>query len=181
MDFEITDEQRQIREEVSRFAENEVKPAAREYDRAEKTPHDLIEKGAEMGLTCAQIPVEYGGAGYDALDVAIIIEEMYAADPGIAAAILGTAFGSEAIVEFGTEDQKERFLPPLARGEKIMGSAISEPDTGSDVSSVSTRARKDGDEWVLNGTKMWITNGSVGDFFIVLCETDPDADGRPRP
>ncbi|MFB6178708.1 MAG: acyl-CoA dehydrogenase family protein [Halorientalis sp.] len=194
MNFEITDEQAQIRTEVRRFAENEIEPVATEYDVAEKTPHDLIEKGAEMGLTGAQIPIEYGGAGYDALDVAIIIEEMYAADPGIAASILGTAFGSEAIVGFGSEEQKETYLPPLARGEKIMGSAISEPDTGSDVSSVSTRAEKsesrsdsnqsgataeqDGDEWVINGNKMWITNGSVGDFFVVLCETDPDADGR---
>ncbi|WP_136715632.1 acyl-CoA dehydrogenase family protein [Halorientalis salina] len=178
MNFEITDEQQQIRDEVRRFAENEIKPVAKEYDREEKTPHDLIEKGAEMGLTGAQIPIEYGGAGYDALDVAIIIEEMYAADPGVGGAILGTAFGSEAIVGFGTEEQKEKYLPPLANGEKIMGSAISEPDTGSDVSSVSTRAEKDGDEWVVNGNKMWITNGSVGDFFVVLCETDPDADGR---
>jgi alkylation response protein AidB-like acyl-CoA dehydrogenase len=178
MDFELTAEQRQIRDEVARFAENEVKPVAREYDREEKTPFDLIDKGAEMGLTGAQIPVEYGGAGYDALDVAIIIEEMYAADPGIAGGVLGTAFGAEAIIGFGTDEQKEEYLPPVARGEKIMGSAISEPDTGSDVSSVSTQAEKDGDEWVINGTKMWITNGSVGDFFVVLCETDPAADGR---
>jgi alkylation response protein AidB-like acyl-CoA dehydrogenase len=178
MDFELSPEIEQIRSEVNRFAENEVKPVAREYDREEKTPHELIEKGAEMGLTGAQIPMEYGGAGYNALEVAIIIEELYAADPGIAGAILGTAFGSEAIIEFGTEEQKEKYLPPLAEGEAIMGSAISEPDTGSDVSSVSTRAEKDGDEWVINGNKMWITNGSVGDFFIVLCKTDPDADGR---
>jgi alkylation response protein AidB-like acyl-CoA dehydrogenase len=81
-------------------------------------------------------------------------------------------------VEFGTEAQKEEYLPPLAKGEAIMGSAISEPGTGSDVSSVSTTAEKDGDEWVLNGNKMWITNGSVGDFFVVLCKTDPGAEGR---
>ncbi|RXK51367.1 acyl-CoA dehydrogenase family protein [Halorientalis pallida] len=178
MDFELSDELRQIREEVRRFGENEIEPVAKEHDDKEKTPHELIEKGAEMGLTGAQIPVEYGGAGYDALEVAIIIEELYAIDPGCAGAILGTAFGSEAIVGFGTEDQKAEYLPPLAKGEAIMGSAISEPDTGSDVSSISTRAEKDGDEWVINGNKMWITNGSVGDFFVVLCRTDPDAEGR---
>jgi alkylation response protein AidB-like acyl-CoA dehydrogenase len=178
MDFELSEEQRQIREEVRRFADNEIRPVAKEYDREEKTPFDLIEKGAEMGLCGAQIPIEYGGAGYEMLDVAIIVEELYAADPGIAGSILGTAFGSEAIIAFGTDDQKERWLPDLASGDAICGSAISEPDTGSDVSSVSTRAEKDGDEWVINGNKMWITNGSVGDFFVVLCKTDPDADGR---
>ena len=178
MDFELSDQQEQLRKEVRRFAENEVRPVATEYDRAEKFPHEVVEKGAEMGLTGAQIPIEYGGAGYDALDVAIIIEELYAADPGVGGSVLGTAFGSEAIVAFGTEEQKEEYLPPLAEGEAIMGSAISEPDSGSDVSSVSTRAEKDGDEWVINGNKMWITNGSVGDYFVVLCKTDPDAEGR---
>jgi acyl-CoA dehydrogenase len=178
MDFELSDQQEQLRTEVRRFAENEVRPVATEYDRAEKFPFEVVEKGAEMGLCGAQIPIEYGGAGYNALDVAIIIEELYAADPGVGGSVLGTAFGSEAIVGFGTEEQKEEYLPPLAEGEAIMGSAISEPDTGSDVSSVSTTAEKDGDEWVVNGNKMWITNGSVGDYFVVLCETDPEAEGR---
>jgi acyl-CoA dehydrogenase len=178
MDFELSDEQQHIREEVRRFAENEIRPVAKEYDREEKAPLDLIEKGAEMGLTGAQIPVDYGGAGYDTLDVALVVEELYAADPGIAGSILGTAFGSEAIIAFGTDDQKDRWLPDLAAGDAICGSAISEPHAGSDVASISTRAEKDGDEWVINGNKMWITNGSIGDFFVVLCQTDPDADGR---
>ena len=178
MDFELSDELRQIREEVRRFGENEIEPVANEYDKAEKFPHEVVEKGAEMGLTGTKIPVEYGGAGYSTLESIVIAEELYAIDPGIAGAVLGTAFGCEAIQEFGTEEQKERFLPDVAKGEKISGAAISEPDTGSDVSSVSTRAEKDGDEWVVNGNKMWITNGSVGDFFVVLCKTDPEAEGR---
>ena len=178
MDFELSDEQRQIREEVRRFGENEVVPVASEYDRREEAPLDLIEKGAEMGLTGPQIPMEYGGAGYDTLDVALVIEELYAADPGIAGSILGTAFGSEAILAFGTDEQKERWLPDLASGDAICGSAISEPHAGSDVASIATSAERDGDEWVVDGNKMWITNGSIGDFFVVLCRTDPDADGR---
>jgi len=178
MDFELSDQQQQIRDEVRRFGENEIEPIATEYDREEKFPHEVLDEAARMGLLGAQIPMEYGGAGYDALDVAIIIEELYAADPGVGGAVLGTAFGSEAIVAFGTEEQKEEYLPPLAEGEAIMGSAISEPDTGSDVSSVSTTAEKDGDEYVINGNKMWITNGTVGDFFTVLCKTDPEAEGR---
>jgi len=178
MDFQLTDEQRQIRDEIARFAENEIKPVATEYDTEEKFPREIVEKAAEMGLTGANIPLEYGGAGYDTLTNAIIAEELFAADPGIGLSIQSAAFGADAIIGFGSEAQKEEYLEPVATGDAIMGAAISEPDTGSDVSSVSTQARKDGDEWVVNGTKMWITNGSVGDYFVVLCETDPDAEGR---
>ncbi|MDZ7687903.1 MAG: acyl-CoA dehydrogenase family protein [Halobacteriales archaeon] len=178
MDFELPDELEHLKKEVRRFGEEEILPVATEYDEEEKVPYELIEKGAEMGLTGAQIPVEYGGAGYESVEVAVLVEELYAIDPGIGAAILSTAFGSEAIVAFGSEEQKEEFLPPLTTGDAIMGSAISEPHAGSDVSSISTSAEKDGDEWVINGNKMWITNGSIGDYFVVLCETDPDAEGR---
>ncbi|GGN89154.1 acyl-CoA dehydrogenase [Haloarcula pellucida] len=178
MDFELSDEQRQIRDEVQRFAENEIRPVASEYDREETFPHEVVENAAEMGLTGANIPLEYGGVGYDTLTNAIIAEELFAADPGIGLSIQSAAFGADAIVGFGTEAQKEEYLEPVAAGDAIMGTAISEPDTGSDVSSVSTRARKDGDEWVIDGNKMWITNGTVGDYFVVLCQTDPDAEGR---
>ena len=178
MEFGLTEEHQQIRDEVRRFAENEIVPNAEEYDTAETFPHDIVDEAAEMGLVGASIPIDYGGAGYSTLESVIIAEELFSHDPGIALSIMACSFGTEAIREFGTEDQKERFLEPVAAGEKISGAAISEPDTCSDVSSVSTRAEKDGDEWVINGTKMWITNGSVGDFFVVLCETDPDAEGR---
>ncbi|MFC5972904.1 acyl-CoA dehydrogenase family protein [Halomarina salina] len=178
MDYQLSDEQKQIKEEVRRFAENEIAPVAQEYDVDEKFPHEVLETAAEMGLTGANIPMEYGGAGYNALETALIVEEMFAVDPGIALSITATTFGSDAIMEYGTEEQKEQYLEPVASGEAIMGAAISEPDTGSDVSSVSTTAEKDGDEWVLNGNKMWITNGSVGDFFVVMCKTDPEAEGR---
>ncbi|WP_336133877.1 acyl-CoA dehydrogenase family protein [Natronomonas amylolytica] len=178
MDFELSEEQEQLKSEVQRFAENEIIPVAKEYDREEKYPWEVVEKAAEMGLLAPQIPFEYGGAGYDVLDTAIIVEELFAADPGIGLCLSSSGFGTEAIIEFGTEEQKEEYLEPVAAGEAISGAAISEPDTGSDVSSVSTRAEKDGDEWVINGNKMWITNGSIGDFFVVLCKTDPEAEGR---
>ena len=178
MDFGLTDEQRQIRDEIARFAENEIRPVATEYDTEEKFPREIVEKAAEMGLTGANIPLEYGGAGYDTLTNAVIAEELFAADPGIGLSIQSAAFGADALIGFGSEAQKEEYLEPVATGDAIMGTAISEPDTGSDVSSVSTQARKDGDEWVINGTKMWITNGTVGDYFVVLCQTDPDAEGR---
>ena len=178
MDFALSDEQKQVRDEVRRFAENEIEPVAAEYDREETFPHDIHDEAAELGFVGAGVPVEYGGIGYDYLTNAIIVEELFAADPGIGLSISSAAFGADALSEFGTEKQKEEYLRPVATGEAIMGSAISEPDVGSDVSSVSTSAEKDGDEWVIDGNKMWITNGSVGDFFVVLCETDPDAEGR---
>ncbi|SEV96776.1 acyl-CoA dehydrogenase family protein [Natrinema salifodinae] len=178
MEFGLSEEQQQIRDEVCRFAENEIVPNAEEYDTEEKFPHEIVDEAAEMGLVGSSIPIEYGGAGYSTLESAIIAEELFSHDPGIALSIMACSFGTEAIREFGTDDQKERFLEPVAMGEKISGAAISEPDTGSDVSSVSTRAEKDGDEWVINGNKMWITNGTVGDFFVVLCKTDPDAESR---
>ncbi|ELZ24975.1 acyl-CoA dehydrogenase [Halosimplex carlsbadense 2-9-1] len=178
MDFALSDEQQQVRDEVRRFADNEIRPVATEYDTEEKFPHDLVEEAAELGLVGANVPLEYGGVGYDYLTNIVIVEELFAADPGIGLSISSAAFGADALVEFGTEEQKEEYLRPVAEGEAIMGSAISEPDVGSDVSSVSTSAEKDGDEWVIDGSKMWITNGSVGDFFVVLCETDPDAEGR---
>ncbi|WP_232688731.1 acyl-CoA dehydrogenase family protein [Halobacterium zhouii] len=178
MDFGLTDEQKAIRDEVRRFGENEIVPVATEYDEAEKYPYDVMEKAAEAGLLGPSIPLEYGGAGYSPVETAIIVEELFAADPGIGLCISSAGFGAEAIIAFGTDDQKERWLPQIASGEAIMGSAISEPDVGSDVSSVSTSAEKDGDEWVINGNKMWITNGSVGDFYVVLCQTDPEASGR---
>ncbi|GAB3024670.1 acyl-CoA dehydrogenase family protein [Natronobiforma cellulositropha] len=178
MEFGLSEEQRQIREEVRRFAEAEIEPHAQAYDVAEEFPHEIVERAAEMGLTGSYIPMEYGGAGYSILDTTLIVEELFAVDPGIALSIVASSFGCEAILEFGTDEQKARFLEPVALGEMISGAAISEPDTGSDVSSVSTTAERDGDEWVVNGTKMWITNGTVGDFFVVLCKTDPDAEGR---
>ncbi|WP_049968428.1 acyl-CoA dehydrogenase family protein [Haloferax prahovense] len=178
MDYSLSDEQRAIREEVRRFAENEVAPVAGEYDEAETYPAEVVRKASEMGLTGAHFPVEYGGVGYSSLENALVTEELFAVDPGIGLCITSAGFGAEAIISFGTDDQKERFLPPITEGESVMGAAISEPQAGSDVTSVRTRAEKDGDEWVINGTKMWITNGSVGDYFVVMCQTDPDADDR---
>ena len=178
MDFGLTDEQEQLQREVKRFADNEIRPNAVEYDVEEKFPHGIVDEAAEMGLIGMSIPMEYGGAGYDPIDNILVGEELFAADPGIGLSIMACSFGTENIIEFGTEDQKERFLPDVATGDAVSGAAISEPDTGSDVSSISTRAEKDGDEWVINGNKMWITNGTVGDYFVVLCDTNPDASSR---
>ena len=178
MEFALSEEQRQLRDEVRRFAENEIAPVASEHDREESYPYEVMEKAAEMGLTGPHIPVEYGGVGYDSFETAIITEELFAVDPGIGLCITSAAFGGEAIMGFGTDEQKEEYLTPITEGETVMGAAISEPQAGSDVTGITTRAEKDGDEWVVNGNKMWITNGSVGDYFVVMCETDPDQEDR---
>ncbi|GAA0535277.1 acyl-CoA dehydrogenase family protein [Halorubrum ejinorense] len=178
MEFQLTDEQRQLREEVRKFADEEIKPVATEYDVEEEYPYEIMDKAADMGLLAPHVPVEYGGIGYSSLENAILTEELFAADPGIGLCISSAGFGAEALMEFGTEAQKERVLPEVTAGDAVMGSAISEPQAGSDVTSVATRAEKDGDEWVINGSKMWITNGTVADYFVVVCETDPDIDDR---
>ena len=178
MDFQLTDEQRHLREEVRKFAEEEIRPVATEYDVAEEYPHEVMDKAADMGLLAPHVPVEYGGVGYSSVENAILTEELFAADPGIGLCVSSAGFGAEALMEFGTEDQKERVLPEVTAGDAVMGSAISEPQAGSDVTSVATRAEKDGDEWVINGSKMWITNGTVADYFVVVCETDPEVDDR---
>ncbi|RLM51575.1 acyl-CoA dehydrogenase family protein [Halorubrum sp. Atlit-28R] len=178
MEFQLTDEQKQLREEVRKFAHEEIRPVATEYDVEESYPHEVMDEAADMGLLAPHVPVEYGGIGYSSLENAILTEELFAADPGIGLCISSAGFGAEALMEFGTEAQKERVLPEVTAGDAVMGSAISEPQAGSDVTSVATRAEKDGDEWVINGSKMWITNGTVADYFVVVCETDPDIDDR---
>ncbi|KOX97042.1 MULTISPECIES: acyl-CoA dehydrogenase family protein [Halorubrum] len=178
MEFQLTDEQKQLREEVRKFADEEIRPVATEYDVEESYPHEVMDEAADMGLLAPHVPVEYGGIGYSSLENAILTEELFAADPGIGLCISSAGFGAEALMEFGTEAQKERVLPEVTAGDAVMGSAISEPQAGSDVTSVATRAEKDGDEWVINGSKMWITNGTVADYFVVVCETDPDIDDR---
>jgi len=178
MDFQLSDEQRHLRDEVRRFADEEIRPVATEHDVDESYPHEVMETAADMGLLAPHVPVEYGGVGYSALENAILTEELFAADPGIGLCVSSAGFGAEAIMGFGSEEQKERILPEVTAGDAIMGSAISEPQAGSDVTSVATRARKDGDEWVINGSKMWITNGTVADYFVVVCETDPEIEDR---
>ena len=178
MEFQLTDEQRHLREEVRKFADEEIRPVATEYDVAEEYPHEVMEKAAEMGLLAPHVPVEYGGVGYSSVENAILTEELFAADPGIGLCVSSAGFGAEALMEFGTDEQKERVLPEVTAGDAVMGSAISEPQAGSDVTSVATRAEKDGDEWVINGSKMWITNGTVADYFVVVCETDPEIEDR---
>ncbi|NIQ39907.1 MAG: acyl-CoA dehydrogenase [Proteobacteria bacterium] len=178
MDFELTDEQKDIVKAAREFAEGEFPDLARECDRSEEFPRHLWKKACELGFVGVFIKESYGGPGLGFLEHCLINEEFWRVDPGISASILSATFGSEMIQLFGTEEQKKKWLPPLVQGNAITGAAITEPDAGSDVSSVSTTAIPDGDEYVINGNKMFITNGSIADFLQVLCVTEPQSSSR---
>ena len=173
-DFELTEEQLGIKRAVREFCEKEFKPEiALECDREEKFPMDLYKKAAELGFTSIYLPEEYGGGGYGLLEMCLVIEEMCRADSTLGMAITAGTFASDLIVQYGTEEQKEKYLPPLCRGEYISAGAFTEPARGSDLASrLDTKAIKYGDEWVINGTKIFITNAPIANFIITLCQTD---------
>ncbi len=180
MDFELTDSQKALKKAAREFAEGEFEDElAKKCDREEKFPEDLWKKGCELGFVGAWLPEKYGGGGLGALGQAILNEEFWRVDPGLGNILLAT-FGSEMVMFFGNEEQKEKYLTPLTNGEAIFGGAITEPDAGTDVASISTKAEKDGDEWVINGNKQFITNGTTADYLATLCVTDPDADKRHK-
>ncbi len=151
---------------------------AQAFDREERFDQALWKKACELGFVGVFIPEAYGGAGYGFFEHCLINEEFWAADPGIGQAILSTTFGSELLVLFGSEDQKQMLLPKLVAGEAIIATAITEPDAGCDVTAAGTLAVRDGEEWVINGTKMFITNGTLADFVLVFCQTDPENPSR---
>jgi alkylation response protein AidB-like acyl-CoA dehydrogenase len=178
MDFELTDEQKDIIKAAREFAEGEFPDLAQECDRKETFPRHLWKKACELGFVGVFIKENYGGAGLGFLEHCLINEEFWRVDPGIAASILSATFGAEMIQLFGTEDQKKRRLPPLVKGKTITGAGITEPDAGSDVSSIKTTAILDGDDYVINGSKMFTTNGTIAHFLQVLCITEPAASSR---
>jgi alkylation response protein AidB-like acyl-CoA dehydrogenase len=176
--FELSEEQKDIKKAAREFAEGEIRRVARELDEKEEFDPTLWKKAAELGFLAVFVPEEYGGAGYGYLEQCLIIEEFARVDTGVAQAIESTFFGSQILLLFGSEEQKRKYLPALCKGQMRMGVAVTEPDAGSDVASISTRAEKDGDEYVINGNKIFITNANVADFLIVACVTNPDAPKR---
>jgi alkylation response protein AidB-like acyl-CoA dehydrogenase len=170
MDFELTDEQKDVQKAAREFAEKAFPEAAEECDLHETFPKELWKKACELGFVGVFIDEAYGGPGLGFLEHGLITEEFSRVDAGCGT-ILTTTLGSEFILFFGREEQKKKYLPLLPAGKAIMGMAITEPDAGSDVASVSTVARRAGDSYVINGSKMFITNGSIADSLIVLCVT----------
>jgi alkylation response protein AidB-like acyl-CoA dehydrogenase len=177
MDFELSDEQKDIKKAAREFAEKEFPEIARDYDKKESFPRDLWKKACGLGFIGLLIKEEYGGSGLGILEHSMVMEEFWRVDPGCGNILL-SIFGSEIIQLFGNEEQKRKYLPPLPKGEAIMGCAITEPDAGSDITSIATRAKREGNEYLINGTKQFITNGSIADYLVVICLTNPEAESR---
>ncbi len=171
--FHLTPEQRDIKQAAREFAEKEFAEIARDLDDNERFDDRLWKKTAENGFLGVFIPEEYGGAGLGHFEQCLIIEEFARIDGGIAQSMVGCYFGTQIIKLFGTEEQKRKWLPAVCNGTWRAGVASTEPDAGSDVAAITTTALKEGTDYVVNGTKMFITNGTLGNFLVVLCVTDP--------
>ncbi len=180
MDFTLSKEQQDIVQAARRFARGEFPPRALEFDRQEKFDLAIWRKACELGFVGVFIGEKYGGAGYGFFEHCLINEEFWAVEPGMAAQVLSSTFGAELVQLFGSEAQKAALLPRLVVGDAMMGTAITEPDAGCDVTGAVTTAVRDGDDWVLNGSKMFTTNGTIADVLLVFCLTDPDEASRHR-
>jgi hypothetical protein len=172
MDLRLSEEQTLLRRSVREFAETEIRPYVREWDEAQHYPPDLTPKLAALGLMGIQFPEAYGGAAMASVDYCICIEELARVDPSVCLSVAAhNGLGAAHIAAFGTEDQKRRYLVPLARGEKLAAWGLTEASAGSDAAALQTKAVRDGDCWVLNGTKQFITHGRSGDLIVVMAVT----------
>ncbi|MFW9818107.1 MAG: acyl-CoA dehydrogenase family protein [Candidatus Thorarchaeota archaeon] len=174
MDFTLTEDQKLLQEKAREFAIREILPVARKYDESEEFPLPVIKKAWEEKLLNLGIPKEYGGPGLGLLSSCIVVEEISSACPGIATSIFDNNLGAEPIVIGGNEEQKQRILGELVNEFKLIAFATSEPTMGSDVAGMQCRAEKDGDDYILNGTKFWITNGGFADYITVFATIDPE-------
>ena len=175
MDYNLTKEHKDIQKAAREFARGEFADVAADLDKNETFPADIVRKARELGLIGLFVPFEYGGPGFGYLEQAMVLEEFWKIDPGIGQELSSITFGAEELLLFGTEAQKKKWLTPLFEEEAIMGFAITEPDAGSDTAAVATTAVRDGDDYVINGSKVMIGNGTVGTFMLVFCLTDPAA------
>ena len=176
MDFDHSEHHALLRKTVRDFAPAEVAPHARKWDEQERFPKEIIPRLAGLGLLGIRIPEEYGGSGMDTTSYAICVEEIARVDGSLALTVAShNGLGTGHILAFGSEEQKKRYLPKAARGEWLAAWALTEPGSGSDSAGLRTTARRERDGWVINGTKMFITQGSVGGFCVVLARTNPDA------
>jgi alkylation response protein AidB-like acyl-CoA dehydrogenase len=177
--FELTEQQDLFRRTVREFAEREIAPVAAELDEREEFPHDNVRKMASLGLMGLTVPEAYGGSGAGAMEYALAMEEIARADAAHSTIMtVNVSLVSEPLAKLGTPAQRERFLPPLCDGRMIGAYCLSEPSSGSDAAHMQTRAMRDGDEWLLNGTKNFITNGGVSGLYVVYASTDPGAGAR---
>jgi butyryl-CoA dehydrogenase len=179
MDFALTDEQQLIKETARRFTDNEIVPRSRDNDRNAHFDTELVAKIAEQGYLGAIVPLQYGGAGLDYLSYGLIVEEIGRGDSSMRTVVsVQTSLVCSAIVRWGTEEQKRRYLPKLCSGEWLGCFGLTEPDTGSDAANQRTRARRTDAGWVLNGAKMWISMGNVANLALIFAQTDPEKRGK---
>ncbi len=174
MDFELSEEMRMLSDMAYKFAVNEIGPISEEADKLEKYTPDIRKKAAENGLVGSWIPEEYGGAGVGFLGNTIITEQLSRVDMGIGLNVIAATFGCENLFYYGSEEQKQKYLPPVCAGDSVCAGAYTEPNAGTDVAGYRTRAVADGDDYLITGNKMFITNGTVCDFMVVQAITDPD-------
>ena len=176
MDFELNKTQKDIQKAVRDFVKGEFdKELAYELEKKHEFPHKIWKKACDLGLLGVHFPEKYSGQGLGSVEDILVIEELCRGDSTIGSAIALAPFASELIMHYGTDEQKEKYLPAVAEGEMLSAGAFTEPDHGSDITFMNTTAVKDGDEWVVNGGKTFITNGGLAGFYSVLCQTDPDA------
>ena len=176
MDFGYTDEQRQLRNAVRQFAEAEIKPHVMQWDEAQEFPVDVFRALGKLGVLGAVFPEELGGAGYRYAEYVIIIEELARVDPSIALSVAAhISLCTNHIFIAGSGEQSKRYIPRLASGEWIGSWALTEPESGSDAGGTHTKAVRDGNTWLLNGTKTFTTNGQIADLCVVMAVTDRSA------
>jgi acyl-CoA dehydrogenase len=180
MDFNLTDEMKMLKDMAFKFAQNEMAPISSQCDKEEMYTPEVRKKAAELGLVGSWIPERYGGAGMGILGQTIMTEQVSRIDMGIGVNIATASFGCEAIYLYGSEEQKEMYLPPVCKGEWVSAGAFTEPNAGTDAAGYQTRAVRDGDDFVINGSKIFITNGTVCDFMVVQAITNPEEKRHKR-
>jgi alkylation response protein AidB-like acyl-CoA dehydrogenase len=180
MDFELNDEQRLFQQTLRSFVDREIRPVAQEWEESGRYPTEIVATMRSLGLFGLTVPQEYGGLGADMVSFALVFEEIAKGWMGIAGILGSHTLACWMIAKHGTEQQKQRFLPDLATGERRSGIALTEPDAGTDLQGIRTTARLDGDHYVVNGRKTWITNARHANPLPVLCKTTPGADPAHR-
>jgi alkylation response protein AidB-like acyl-CoA dehydrogenase len=179
MDFSFTEEQLMIQQAARDFAQREIAPVAAEFDASGKFPEETIRMAGELGFMGVEVPEEYGGAGLDAVGFALVMEEIAAADAAHSTVIsVNNSLYCNGILQYGTEEQKHKYVTPVASGEVVAAYGLTEPQSGSDAANMRTRAVRDGDHYVINGKKSWITSGPVAKYIMLFAMTDPA--GGPR-
>ena len=180
MEFELDDDQREFRALLRTFVDKEIVPVAREWEQSGRYPTEIVAGMADMGLFGITVPEEYGGLGLDPVSFALVFEEIARGWMGIAGILGSHSLACRMIAMHGTEEQKQKYLPELATGARRTGIGLTEPDAGTDLQGIRTTARRDGDDYVVNGTKMWITNARYANPLPVLVKTDPSASPAHR-